>query len=146
MLRNVFLGSILVLAFLKEVRSQTITSIDFVQIVNGHRAEAIYFYDNNWKVYREEALKKGYIRSYQLLEVQPDSLSNYQLMLLTEYHDQTVYDRREENFQKIIKELRPDGAKLLNELKPDLFRKVVYFKLTQTLAGDHATEISERRR
>ncbi len=67
----------------------TIKLIDFVKIKEGKRNESMYFYENNWKVYRDIALDKGYIKSYQLLSTVTDTLTNFDLMLITEYSDST---------------------------------------------------------
>ena len=36
----------------------SITKIDFVKIKEGKKTESLYFYENNWKVYRDIALHK----------------------------------------------------------------------------------------
>ncbi len=48
-----------------------ISTIDFVQIIDDNKDEAVYFYQNNWEVLRDMAVKKGYIHTYQFLEVSP---------------------------------------------------------------------------
>jgi hypothetical protein len=110
-----------------------VSQIDFVTIKDARKAEALYFYENNWKVYREMALKKGYIRSYNLLTTNADSPADFDIMLVTEYTDSTQYKGSETHFQQIIKELRPGGPKLLNELKPADFRINLYSKVAYSL-------------
>lgn len=107
--------------------------IDFVKIRDGKRAEALFFYENNWKVYRDIALQKGIIQSYELLTTTPDSAANFDLMLVTVYKDSTQWAMAEERFQGIIKEVRPAGPKLLNDLKPAAFRQNVFNKKTELL-------------
>lgn len=109
-------------------RNETVWVVDYVKIKDGKMAEALYYYEQNWKRYREEALKKGFIRSYNLLQAQPDSLHNFDLMLMTEFADSTQLSKVEEHFQPIIKALNPNGPKLLNNLKPADFRETVYNK------------------
>lgn len=111
----------------------TIKLIDFVKIKEGKRNESLYYYENNWKVYRDIALEKGYIKSYQLLSTVTDTLANFDLMLITDYSDSTQVKLSEERFQQIIKETRPNGPKLLNNLKPNEFRQNLYLKTAQTL-------------
>ena len=55
-------------------------------------------------------LHKGYIKSYQLLLTVADSLSNFDLMLITEYADSAQEKLSEERFQQIIKETRPNAV------------------------------------
>lgn len=106
---------------------------DFVKIKSGHRAETLFFYENNWKLFRDTALAKGYISSYRLLETAPDSLGNFDFILMTAYADSAAYAKSEEHFQPILKTLRPDGPKLLNNLKPADFRENLYFKTCKTV-------------
>ena len=43
--------------FSQDVNSK-ISTIEFVEIVNNNREESIFYFENNWKVLREMALKK----------------------------------------------------------------------------------------
>jgi hypothetical protein len=65
----------------------SIQVIDFVKIINGKQREAMFFYENNWKVYREIAKEKGFIKSWQLLAAPADTITNFDIMLITEYAD-----------------------------------------------------------
>jgi hypothetical protein len=114
-------------------QNASITIIDFVKIKNDRIKEAIYYYENNWKVYRDTALKAGYISSYKILKTTADSVGGFHLMLITEYADSVQYNLSEERFGKIIEEISPAGPKLLNEIKPAGFRINVFFKKADTL-------------
>lgn len=131
-MKNLLFIALLALAKISFGQS-TITTIDFVKIKHNNRAEALYFYENNWKVFRDIALKNDYIKSYKLLTTVADSAANFDLILITEYADSVQYKLNEERFQQIIKATRPDGSKLLNELKPNDFRHIVFFKKAETL-------------
>lgn len=102
--------------------------IDFVKIKNNKQQEAIYYYENNWKVYREIAKKNGFVKSWQVLTTDPDSTANFDIMLITEYADSVQMALSEERFQKIIKNTSPNGPKLLNDLNPKDFRLNVFLK------------------
>ena len=115
-----------------------VTIIDFVKIKASKTAEALFYYEQNWKAYREVALKKGSIRSYQLLTTKADSLADFDLMLLTEYTDSTQFGLSEERFQRIIQDMNPDGSKLLNALKPAEFRTNLFYRKAETLCGSQA--------
>jgi hypothetical protein len=115
----------------QEVKGYSV--IDFVRIKDSHTQEVLYFYENNWKLYRDIALQKGYIRSYQLVRTQPSPTTAYHLLLITEYSDSAQYAVHEERFNAIIKEVRPNGPKLLNHLKPAEFRENVSTIITETL-------------
>jgi len=103
-----------------------ITTVDFVQIVDDNKAEAEFYYQNNWKVLREMALKKDYIHSYQLLETPVSEEAPFHYMLITTYTNKAQYDLREDHFGELIKE--KGELKLLNDKKPGDFRKSLFSK------------------
>lgn len=110
-------------------KSKEVILMDFVKITEGKKAEAMFYYENNWKVYRDEAIKKKIIKAYELVETRPDSLNNFDLILITVYADSLQHSKSEENFAPLLKQLRPNGPVLLNSLKPGDFRKNVFFKI-----------------
>lgn len=113
---------------------------DFVRIQSGHRTEALFFYENNWKLYRDTALARGHISAYRLLETTPDSLGDFDLVLMTAYPDSAAHAASEEHFRPILKTLRPGGPVLLNALKPGDFRHNAFLKNCRTVfAGEAAT-------
>lgn len=98
--------------------------MDFVQILDGRRAETLYYYENNWKVHRENALKKGWIKSYQLLESPRNDGPEFDIVLITTYADREQYDMREENFGVLIE--AHGERRLMNELQPSEFRNIIF--------------------
>ena len=104
-----------------------ISTIDFVQILNNNKEEALHYYHNNWKVLRKMAVKRNYIHSYQLLEVPPTKEAPFHLMLITTYKDQVQFDKREAHFKILIEEKGP--LNLLNDKKPGEFRKTIFNKV-----------------
>lgn len=102
---------------------------DYVKILNGKRDETLFFYENNWKIYRELALKRGLIHSFELLEFKSETDSDFDLILITRYLNEEQYKNSEKNFEPILKELRPNGVLLKNELKPEEFRKNLFYKV-----------------
>lgn len=117
-------------AEIEKVLSQPVADIhvlmDFVKVKDGRRDEAMYFYENNWKVYREEALKAGIIHSFELINARSESNSAFDLILVTRFNGQRQYADSEKNFEPILKKLRPNGPILKNELKPVDFRENVF--------------------
>ena len=103
-----------------------ISTIDYVQILNGNKAEAVYYYQNNWRVLRKMALENDYIDSFQILETPFTEEEPFQLMLITTYANKKQYDLREDHFGELIKEI--GALKLLNEKKPGDFRKTLFSK------------------
>ena len=119
-------------AALSSLGQSGIAVIDFVKIKEGRKKEALFFYENNWKVYRDIALKKNYISSYRLFSA-GDSAGSFDLMLITEYADSAQLGLSEHRFNDIIKAIRPEGPKLLNRLKPNDFRQNVYSRKNDIL-------------
>lgn len=111
----------------KKAANETIVLMDFVKIKNGKREEAIFYYENNWKIYREIALKKGFIKSFEIIEIVPNETNRFDLILITRYKNEEQYKASEKNFEPILKEIRPNGPMLKNDLKPDDFRENLFF-------------------
>jgi len=101
-------------------------AMDIIKVKNGLWNEALYFFENNWKVYREDAINQGIISSYQMLVNKADSVS-HNIILITEYPDSLSYRKSEENFRPILKKFRPDGPVYLNEKRRNDFVQTVVF-------------------
>ena len=106
--------------------NEKITTIEFVEILNNNKNEALFYFQNNWKVLRDKATAKNYIQSYQLLETQKSDDAPFQIILMTTYQNKKQYDQREKHFQELIKQ--SGGLKLLNDKKPTEFRKNLFSK------------------
>lgn len=98
--------------------------IDLVRIKPGKEKEALYFYENNWLVFREAAKKEGYIKSFRLIRTGKQDVPQFDLMLMTEFPDSASFKKMEENFG-IVMRARPGGARFLNELRPRDFMEFV---------------------
>lgn len=120
-MKNFIVMILLILGGSAQAQESPISVMDFVKFRDGKKAETMFFYENNWKIYREAALKKGFIKSYQILAPKSGTV-DFDLILITVYADSLQRSRGEERFQKIIKELRPNGPKLMNEHRPADFR------------------------
>ena len=117
--------SLLVLLLLMPVAALAeIVTVDFVKVLNGNTDEAVYFYENNWKPYRAEAAKRGYISSYRLLVRRSDEGAT-NILLITGYASEAQYEDREANFAEVMSGSREGGPKLMNEKTPGEFREVV---------------------
>ena len=119
-----FLTAILILLASTVTLGQSnnkISTIEMVKIKNGNKAEALYYFEHNWKVLREMAVEKGYIDSYQLLMVPADEKREFDLLLITTFTDQKQYDKIEDHFAELIQ--KAGSLKLLNDKKPTEFRE-----------------------
>lgn len=97
------------------------STIDVVECRGELERECLHFYEQNWKVFREEALQRDYISGYQILRSASDSAGGPALILITEYPDSQALAHAEENFQPLMRELRPDGPNLLNDVPRSAF-------------------------
>lgn len=109
---------------------------ELVKVVNGKRDEAVFYYRNNWMKLREEAVKRGYIESFELQVGDPKEEADFDIVLITRYRDKAQFDASEPNFQKLIKELLPIGPVRMNEAVPDEFRKSVGVRTTESIGPD----------
>lgn len=98
-----------------------ISTIEFVEIINGNDEEAIYYFENNWMELRRQAKAKGYISSYELIKTNENQEATFDIILLTIYTNKEAYDSREQYFRELIN--LSGGLKLLNDKKPKEFRK-----------------------
>lgn len=99
-----------------------ISTIDFIEVLNNHHDEALYYYQNNWQVFREAALKKGYIHSYQLLETSATKEAPFSIIRITTFSNSEQYEQREERFSDLIEENGP--LKLANSIPASDFKKI----------------------
>ena len=108
-----------------------ISTIDFVQILDGNKQEAMFYYENNWKQLRTGAKEKGYIDSFSFIVSEPSLEQAFEIMLITTYATEQQYELREEHFQELIK--AAGGLKLLNDKKPGEFRKTLFSRERATV-------------
>lgn len=114
-------------------QSEVVTVVSIIKVKNEKRAEASFYYENNWKVLRKQALAKGIIHSYEFVEAKANEKADFDFVTITRFEDQAQFEKAEENFGKLI-EMRGD-MKLLNDLKPEEFREVVFVKFGTSLFG-----------
>jgi hypothetical protein len=127
MLRNIFfLLFISTTSLFFAQQGQSISSMDFVEILNDNEEEALFYYQKNWKVLRQMAIKKNYISSFELLKDISNDKNSFSLILVTTYTNREQFEKREEHFQVLIKE--KGRLELLNQKKPAEFRKTVFSK------------------
>jgi hypothetical protein len=121
-----FTGNVLIEAgdFSKKQKDNPMVVIDMVEVLEARNAEARFFYDQNWKVYREKALEEGVVSAYRILSLPKGNETGCDLILMTEYPDEAKFKASEDNFRPILQSLRPNGPSLLNEHKPNTFRNI----------------------
>lgn len=100
-------------------------TIELIKIKDGKRDEARYYYENNWRFYRDAAVKRGVIDSFEYIEVASATDAAFDLILITRYRGEAQFKNSEKGFGPIIKELTPNGPFLKGTSKPDDFRQIV---------------------
>ncbi len=101
-------------------------TIDFIKIKDGRRDDARYYYENNWRFYRDAAVKRGVIDSYEYIDAASDKDTSFDIILITRYRGEDQFKNSEKGFEPIIKEFAPNGPFLRGSSKPDDFRQVVF--------------------
>lgn len=117
---------LIVLTFYAQTsRGQELTTMDIVRVNATYEKEALYFYQENWKAFRKLALQKGVISGYEMHRTATDSTHHFQLILITRYPDSTALANSEENFRPIMKEVSPQGPRMLNNVDRKEFLEYV---------------------
>jgi hypothetical protein len=93
-----------------------VTTVDVVKVKTEYEKEALFFYENNWKVFRERALELKFISGFELVKSAVDSSRTFDILLITRYADVASHSDAEKNFQSIIKEIGSGGARMLNSV------------------------------
>lgn len=105
--------------------AQKVSLVEVIAVPKPVIREAIYFYANNWKVYRDSAVRSGIIVEYSMQESMPDSTGTIQLLLITVYKNEVNFRQSEQLFRGILSALRPQGPLLLNQVQPAEFGKAI---------------------
>ena len=123
-MKQLFFISLLVFSiFSCDKKTEIITTTETVEILDNNKAEALFYFNNNWKVLREKAKAKNYISSFSIVETEFSETHPFHIKLITVYENKEQYENREAHFQELIKE--SGGLKLLNDKSPNEFRKSV---------------------
>lgn len=130
--RAEFIFIFVLFALTSAAQDRKVITVDIVQMKSGYEKEVLYFYENNWKVYRDSALNRGFITGYQLLQ-QFDSSGKNQVMLLTMYKNREMYEKRETLFRPIMSALRPNGPVYLNHLRRNEMLEIASALVTESL-------------
>lgn len=132
----IFLCCFQLALFTPKSQAQTVSSVDIVKVNSKYQKEAEYFYKENWQAFRKMALEKKIISNYEMMQTSADSTGHYTLILITEYPDSLHYNKREKNFEPIMKSISPNGPKMLNNIDRKQFLQYVDgFDATTIVSG-----------
>lgn len=113
--------SITGMIFFASNASAQIATVDIVKGKQAYEKEVMYFYEQNWKAFRAEALREKFISGYQLIKTKADSTGYFNVILITRFADSASFKQVEQNFRPIMKKLSPKGPKMLNDVKRQEF-------------------------
>ena len=83
-------------------REESVWAIDLVHTLPGMQDAYLASIEANWAGARALALRDGHIVSYRALATTPDSTSQWDVILMTEYPDSGAYAQREAAFRAIF--------------------------------------------
>lgn len=109
----------------------TLWWVDFVRTKDGQYENYLKTVEKNWAVARREMQQQEHIISYKVLAVPPDSLKEWNVMLMTEYASQKDIDEQEKYFQTIFadKKIFPSGLFTITGLKSADLREIKFSKV-----------------
>ncbi len=78
----------------------SVWAVDFVKTRDGRQADYLKFIEQNWAQARAFMKKRGIADSYQVLSLPSGRQAEWDVLLITEYVNQTGYEKREEVFRE----------------------------------------------
>lgn len=88
--------------------SGTVLAIDFMRTLPGEQADYLRFVDLNWRPARAAAQDEGHVARFEVLVRPPQDGEDWDVMLVTEYANETAYANREAIFADLF--ARPELA------------------------------------
>ena len=80
--------------------NSSIWAVDFVKTKDGQQANYLSFIEQNWAQARAFMKQKGIANSFQVLSLPASEKAEWDVLLMTEYANQSGYEKRETVFKK----------------------------------------------
>jgi hypothetical protein len=80
----------------------SVWTMDLVRTLPGQQAEYLRSIEANWASSRRIASQRGAVLSYRAFVAMPDSVQEWDVVLMTEYADSTAWANREAIFDSIF--------------------------------------------
>lgn len=119
-----FSFSLIVLSLTPCAMAETVTVVEGIKILGNHRAEAIFYYENNWARFRKEASDQTAIESYELIISDAGGQDPVDILLITRFDNADQFAGVEDTYERIMGDRE---LKLLNDVQPTDFRESVFF-------------------
>lgn len=84
----------------------SVWTVDAVKTNDGEQTNYLKFVEQNWAIARQNLKEKGFIKSYRVFSVKPEKSQIWDVMLLTEYANREIFEKRETIFAEVFK-VRP---------------------------------------
>ena len=100
-------------------------ALEFVKVKPGMFAATMGYLDDNWLRLRAEAKREGAVLNFNRVAGEESSNSDWDILLMTEYKNQSAYDGREKLFDSILKRLPNNTSEVIKGYKKEeLFQSV----------------------
>jgi len=80
---------------------EAVWALDFVKVKPGMFEQTMSYFDEGWIPAREEAKRRGVIIGYRRIAEMSEAKNDWDIILMTEYKNQTAYDERDKAFGPI---------------------------------------------
>lgn len=82
--------------------ARSVWAVDLIRTLPGQQEEYLRNIEQNWAQGRRILHGEGGVRSYYALADSPDSLQEWDVLLMTEYPDSAAYEAREATFEEVF--------------------------------------------
>lgn len=120
--------ALLICALSQHAMADTVTVVEGIKILNDHRADAVFYYQNNWAYFRRKAEEQAAIDSYELIvsdpgDGKPGDEEAVDILLITRFESAEQYADIESAYERVM---AGRDLELLSDLQPGEFRENVF--------------------
>ena len=109
-------------AVAQESDAEGVNVVEGIDVLAGLHDEAVYYYTNNWLVFRKAALEKGYIDAYEFI-VDESGSGEVDILLITRFASERQFQAIEQRYTELMSDRQ---LMLLNDVQPGEFRRSVF--------------------
>jgi hypothetical protein len=100
-------------------------ALEFIKVKPGMFAATMGYLDDNWLRLRAEAKRESAVLNFNRVAGDESAKNDWDILLMTEYKNQSAYDGREKLFDSILKRLPNNTSEVIKGYKKDeLFQSV----------------------
>jgi hypothetical protein len=106
-------------------QERPVWTLEYLEIKPGMFGPAMGHLDDNWMRVRQEAKHDGSVLAFYRIAEEASNDAKRNLVLMTEFKNQSAYDSREKTFDAILKRLPQNSSGVIRGFSPnDLFQSV----------------------